>query len=75
MPFNYGKGQKKHKSFFRAIFYAIIMFVLLGYSIARFVRMMNHDEDKVYQYRVPNAFTDLDEFPLAGENEGFMFGY
>jgi hypothetical protein len=43
MPFNYGKGDRKHRSFTRAIFYLIAMFGVLIFAITTFVRLWNHD--------------------------------
>lgn len=39
MPFNYGKGDRKHTSFVRATLYIIAMFAAFAYAVNRFLTL------------------------------------
>lgn len=42
MPFNYGKGDRKHRSIIRAQLYMLAWILAFAYAVARFVHMWDH---------------------------------
>jgi hypothetical protein len=43
MPFNYGKGDRKHRSFVRATLYVLAMILTFAYAVTRFLHMYNYE--------------------------------
>lgn len=43
MPFNYGKGVRKHTSLIRAVMYIIAILITTSFSITRLLTMVNYE--------------------------------
>ena len=47
MPFNYGKGDRKHRSFVRANMWLVAMFLTFIFAITTFVRLWNFEDTSI----------------------------
>ena len=43
MPFNYGKGTRKHTSLIRAVMFIIAILITASFAITRLLTMVNYD--------------------------------